>query len=351
MTTPSAPQPGSIPSSGDKPRLGLFRLIFMIVAIQLIICLCVYLGIRFAEYRRGSSSALIGRHGISEETPAWSPDGRRIAFHADREGSRDIYVMDADGSNVVQLTSDPFSRAYFLRSPTDATPAWSPTDDRLAFSSGRDNRMMSYVDLDIYTMAADGSGLTVLTPGDAVDLSPCWSPDGTKLAFSRLDLFADSTFPREDSTWDIYAIDIDGAHEFRLTTDPANDSQCTWSPDGQHIAFVSDRGQSESIYVMDTDGQNVHLLIDIPATNPSWSPDGRMIAFVSHQTGKSRLAVSDIDGSAIHWLSAEDANAVFPAWSPGGGKIAFASDADGDLDIYVVNADGSNLLQLTGTAD
>ena len=108
--------------------------------------------------------------------PAWSPDGRRIAFHSNRDGdaggdgwpSSEIYVMDADGSNVTRLTN---------HSEDDMSPAWSPDGQRIAFESKRDGNW------EVYVIDADGSNVTRLTNHSGLDASPAWSPDGRRIAF------------------------------------------------------------------------------------------------------------------------------------------------------------------------
>ena len=93
--------------------------------------------------------------------PVWSPDGTRIAFESFREGNGDIYVMNADGSGLTRLTSDP---------ALDSSPSWSPDGTRIAFESSREGN------INIYVIDADGSNLARLTDDPAVDKDPVWSP-------------------------------------------------------------------------------------------------------------------------------------------------------------------------------
>jgi Tol biopolymer transport system component len=106
---------------------------------------------------------------IRDVAPTWSPDGSRIAFQSLRGGNEDIYVMDADGSNLIRLTTSVAA---------DMHPAWSPDGTRIAFVSSRG------ADYDIYVMNADGSGQTALTNGDGMDEQPSWSSDGQRIAFT-----------------------------------------------------------------------------------------------------------------------------------------------------------------------
>jgi Tol biopolymer transport system component len=116
------------------------------------------------------------------EAPAWSPDGSRIAFHSEQQaGNWDIYVMDADGGNITRLTTDPATDGFpdwspdGTTGPGGSTPAWSPDGARIAFDSDRTGRS------EIYVMDADGTGaVQVTTAGGA---SPDWSLDGTRIVF------------------------------------------------------------------------------------------------------------------------------------------------------------------------
>jgi Tol biopolymer transport system component len=135
----------------------------------------------------------------SDREPAWSPDGR-IAFR--RMG--EIFVMNADGTGVTNLTNNP---AY------DASPAWSPDGTKIAFLSTRSGVS------DLYVMNADGSGITALTADSATEGRPAWSPDGTKIAFAS----------NRDSNMEIYVMNADGSGVVRLTNNPAFDGMPAWT--------------------------------------------------------------------------------------------------------------------------
>jgi len=137
--------------------------------------------------------------------PAWSPDGRRIAFTSERDGNTDIYVMDADGSNVIPLTNAP---------SWDGGPAWSPDGRRIAFASDRDSNY------EIYVMDTDGSHVTCLTNNPSQDDNPVWSPDGSRIAF----------ISNRDGNFEIYVMDADGSNVTNLTQNPADDGYLAWSP-------------------------------------------------------------------------------------------------------------------------
>lgn len=187
-----------------------------------------------------------------EAFPAWSPDGQQIAFTSRRDGNNEIYVMNADGSNLQRLTNHP---------KDDFTPAWSPDRTRIVFVSDRDNQAGSY---NLYLMKADGSNVRRLTVGKGIDYTPVWSPDGKQIAF-RTSIEGSS---------DIYVMNVDGSGLRNLTNNPAEDWSPSWSPDGKLIAFQTNRDGNWEIYVMNADGGKPRNLTNNPADDqmPYWAP-------------------------------------------------------------------------------
>jgi Tol biopolymer transport system component len=256
----------------------------------------------------------------------------RIAFASTRDGNWEIYVMDADGSNPVNLTENPAQ---------DRAPAWSPDGTRIAFTSTRGGNY------EIYVMDADGSNLVRLTNHGAWDDFPAWSPEGTRIAFMTY----------RDGSYEIYVMDADGSNTLNLTDNPADDVLPAWSPDGTRIAFMTDRdGGNREFYVMDADGSNPVNLTNNPAYDsyPAWSPDGTRIAFLSNRNGVDgiygdyEIYVMDADGSNPVNLTDNSADDLSPAWSPDGTRIAFRRQLqDNNYEIYVMDADGSNPMRLT----
>ncbi len=216
--------------------------------------------------------------------PAWSRDGKKIAWTSGRTGAPEIWVMNGDGSDQTQLT--------FPSGSGNFVPSWSPEGDQIAFTSGRTGRP------EIWVMNADGSDPWQLTrtttPGGSN--APNWSPDGSKIAFAS---------DRSGSTH-VYIMNPDGSDVRQLTmpiTPDFPDSNVpVWSPDGKQIAFWSGiERQYGQVWVMDADGSNRKPLTDCPpptnCDNPAWSPDGTMILFETNRGGPVETWIMDADGS------------------------------------------------------
>jgi Tol biopolymer transport system component len=231
---------------------------------------------------------------LGEESPAWAPHGRSVAFVSKRDDNKEIYVMNLDGTGLVNLSRDPAD---------DWTPAWSPDSQWIGFSSFRDENW------ELYAVRVDGTDLIRLTDNEVSDIAPVWSPDGQTLAFCS----------KQDGNWDIYLMPWHGAGLTRLTEDPGNDLSPAWSPDGQWIAFESARDGDVEIYVMRADGSEPRNLTNWPYADehgPVWSPDSQWISFYSNRDGDWDIYVMDKEGENLTNLTDDEANNQSPAWSP-----------------------------------
>lgn len=283
-----------------------------------------------------------GMPAVSSATPP-ALSGR-IVFHSDRDGDLDIYVMDADGSNVQQLTDAP---------GRDFEPHWSPDGAAIVFSSDRDDPDNAQ----LYLMDADGASQRRLASALADDqVGARWSPDGQWILFHSNPLV--DGLPR----FDVYKIRPDGSGLANLSNAPGNNFMGDWSPDAQRIVFVSQRDGNRELYVMNADGSNQARLTQGPWQNslPRWSPDGQQIVFESNRSGTaySLFAVAAPAGQGAGAATEGPARALTDASlnSSTAGWVSddwllISSDRDStnviNWEIYLLKADGSEIYRLT----
>jgi len=246
--------------------------------------------------------------------------GGLIAFNSNRGGLNDIYVMNSDGSGVVQLTFSPSD---------ERTPYWSPDGEEVAYQSNQDG------DYEIYITNPDTNQTRQVTRNDCNDYAPAWSADGRMLVF-----YSDCDGNRE-----IYTINIDGSDRRQLTHSSGIYNWFpTWSPDGRQITFSSNRGGKYEVYVMNADGSAQRALA--PGCISSFSPDGQMIVFTQYCTDTGYIYIMGADGSNLRTLVDQYEN-TNPSWSRDGRMIIFQSERDGNDDIWMVDLQGDNWTKLT----
>ena len=233
-----------------------------------------------------------------------------ILFESNRSGRYEIYAINAQGRNLVQVTDSAASGAE-----GSGSPDWSPDGQGIAFSSKRGG------DWDLYLLRDGAESDLTDFPGE--DDKAAWSPDGTQLLFSSV---------RGDLRWaDIFLMSADGSRLIDLTDDNDDDREPIWSPNGEEIAYRSFRDGNYDLYALDLASHAPRQLTktDAPVWNasPAWSPDGKWIAFESNRDGNYDVYIMDNNGAQVRNLTNDPGEDKEPAWSP-----------DGDADRFFVGS-------------
>ena len=250
-----------------------------------------------------------------------------ITFDTNRDGNLEIYSIAPDGSDTVNLTNNPAD---------DWCPSWSPDGSQIVFTSNR-----VYEDEGgqfIYIMDADGGNVRRLSPDNGSDWAD-WSHDGSQIAYSFKD--------------DIYIINADGSGEsLNLTNSPEKESQPAWSPDGSQIAFLIGEEGHQDIAVMNADGSNVLQISDDGLVfSIAWTVDGRIFADWDNQDFGCHNCVINADGTNIINAGGKgEIQQYLPFWTLDGerAEVVEADALTGDSEILMIlQNDPENILNLT----
>jgi Tol biopolymer transport system component/DNA-binding winged helix-turn-helix (wHTH) protein len=263
---------------------------------------------------KGAPAPLTQDTSYRKVTPSFSPDGRKIAYVEFRGGAnQDIWVMDADGQNPVQLTTDPAA---------DWAPSWFPDGDRIAFQSDRQAKQMIWA-----VSIKSGREKLLVDPGQDIAF-PTLSPDGKQITFNST----------KGGTINIWTTAVEGGEPpAQLTFDNEMMGWPCWSPDGRFLALQVKRGDDTHIAVMPgSGGTPEELTLDHGQSWPhSWSPDGDKIGFAGFRNGHWNVWwVSRTTRKQQQVTNYAKVNSYvrYPAWSPLGNQIVYEyAEATGNI--------------------
>ena len=224
-------------------------------------------------------------------SPAWSSDGRHLAYTSYKKGKPDIFIK-----NLAEMQETSINKKGL-----NITPAWMPGKFELAATLSFSG------DQEIYLLTGSGKVIKRLTNIRGIDISPTWSPDGKKLAFVS----------NRSGSPQIYVQDLTSGKVRRLTYEGSYNTQPSWSPRGDKIAYASVVDGRRNIVIMGLDGQEALQLTHESGDNeaPSWSPDGSLIAFSSNREGPFRIYVMTAFGTDQRRLLVMKGEQTNPKWS------------------------------------
>jgi serine/threonine protein kinase len=240
---------------------------------------------------------ILTNHPSDNSYPLASPDGRWVAFQSNRDGDFEIFVMNALGGQLVQLTDNDLF---------DRLAAWSPDGEWVIYSSDlRDDGTF-----DLYRTRLDGSETQLVYSNNQRISHARYSPDGRYLVFT---MGAD---PQNADTWEIARLDLQTNELIELTSNSVRDASPVFHDDGERILYITFIDNNNAIAEMDIDGRNSRVIYDSAGSDwsASYSPDGRYIIFTSNLSGDDQLYLMTSDGEGVQQLTTDGGN--YPSWLP-----------------------------------
>lgn len=244
----------------------------------------------------------------------------QIVFVNDMTGFKEIYKIDYDGHNLVQLTNDKSINIY---------PRVSPDGKKIVYTTYKERNP------DLYMMNIDGSNKYPLSLFQGLNVTANWSYDGEKLIV---------TMTKAKHSPNLYILDLNTKSFKRLTFSNNIDISGFFSPNNREFVFISDRSGIPQMYIASIDGSNIRRLpTEGYTTSPMWSPKGDKIVFsIQQKNGLFDIYLYDITKNEYYRLTQDSGSNENPYFSPDGRFIVFVSNRNGKYELYTMFLDGSN---------
>jgi len=267
----------------------------------------------------------LSQHDAVDSRPSRAPNDSYVVFQSNRDGNVELYYTDLLGSGeATRLTNT---------NSNNTNPMYGPNARLIVFQSDRNGNM------DLFTIDQVTKKETQITSDPADDINGFWSPDLRWLVFQS---------DRNDN-WDLFILDVQTGNEYQLTDSPADEVFPAWSSNGKQIAFLSTSSTGGTdLYIINTDGSGLkRITTDGRTQNAVWSPEGNRIAYQSERNGNLDIYSYDVKAGKEYHVTDYEGLDSGPTWDCGGTNLAFTSDRDGDPTVFQVFWQGGEAGNMT----